>query len=264
MATYRSTEAPRLLETSPNVEATAGETTEGSPVDATPLILNVDAHEAARTDRTILLNASGYRVVEAQSAAEAIRVMLRHTISLALVDVQLPDSDAIELCGTLKRLRENVPVVLVSATGSAAEAREAGRAGGAHDVLEGPIEGASLLRCIEGVLTGPARHWDSEIEVVTDRSGLIVDASPAGARLLNGTVRGVLRRNLLVYFEQHRETWRTALVRALAGEPMSLAGRLRPKDRRPVRVQVRIERVVADGWAAIRWTFHSSDSRTAG
>jgi CheY-like chemotaxis protein len=69
-----------------------------------PVILNVDAHEAARTGRTILLKASGYRVVEAQSAAEAIRVMLRQTISLALVEMQLPDSDGAELCGTLKRL----------------------------------------------------------------------------------------------------------------------------------------------------------------
>lgn len=256
MSTYRSAEeVSRSLDRSHTVEA-VGEKTNCSAVEATPLILNIDDHAATRTDRTKALRARGYRVVEAESAAEAIRVMLRHTISLALVDVQLPDSDGVELCGTLKRLSENVPVVLISPTRPASGAREAGVAYGAHDLLEEPIDEDALARCIDGALSPPANHGNSNIAVVTDRAGVIVDATPAGARLLNGSVRGVQRRNLLVYFEHHREVWRTALVRALAGEPMSLAGRLRPKDRRPVRVQVNIERVVADGWAALRWTFN--------
>jgi len=267
MSTYLPAENVRhSLDRSHNgmVGSIVADSTNRTAFESGPLILNVEDHEPARTERTRLLQASGYRVIEAESAAEAIRVMTRHPISLALIDVQLPDSDGVELCGTLKRLRVNVPVVLISTTRPATHAREAGRAGGAHDVLEEPIDEEALMQCIDGALTNPAGDWDSDIEVVTDKSGFIVDATPAGARLLNGTVRGVQRRSLIVYFEQHREAWRTALVRALAGEHISLTGRLRPKDRRPVNVQVRIERVVADGWAALRWTFHASEPRIAG
>jgi CheY-like chemotaxis protein len=204
-------------------------------------------------------------VIEAESAAEAIRVMTRKTVSLALIGVHLPDSDGVALCATLKRLGENVPVVVISAAAPAPGALDAARAAGAHDFLEEPINREPLMRSINAAIAKPADGWRSDIELLTDQSGFIVDATPAGARLLNGSVRGVQQRSLILYFEQHRETWRTALVRALAGERISLTGRLRPKERRPVSVHVRIERVADDGWIGFRWTFQPDiDPQIAG
>ena len=61
-------------------------------------ILNVDNHEPSRAERTRLVRASGYQVIE-ESAAEALHVMRKRTVSLALIDTNLPDSDGVALCG---------------------------------------------------------------------------------------------------------------------------------------------------------------------
>jgi CheY-like chemotaxis protein len=258
MSTYPPAEhALRLLDhphakmVGPEISDRAGR----SAAASSPPILNVEDRQPSRAERTRVLRASGYRVIEAESAAEAIRVMTRKTVSLALVGVHLPDSDSVALCATLKRLGENVPVVLISATAPAPGTLEAARAAGAHDFLEEPINAEPLMRSINAAIANPADGWRSDIELLTDTSGFIVDATPGGARLLNGSVRGLQQRSLILYFEQHRETWRTALVRALAGEHIALTGRLRPKERRPVRVHVRIERVANDGCIRFRWTF---------
>jgi PAS domain-containing protein len=85
--------------------------------------------------------------------------------------------------------------------------------------------------------------------------GTIVDANTAGARLLSGTPRGLLRRNLLVFFEQERDAWRQAMMRATLGERVQRSGRVRPKERRPVTVRVEITKADGDSHAALLWLF---------
>lgn len=94
----------------------------------------------------------------------------------------------------------------------------------------------------------------SDAWILTDPTGIILGVSPAGAQLLSVSVRGLQQRNLILFFERDRDTWRAALMRASLGESVALSGRLRPKDRRPVAVGVTIE--PAD-WLrpALRWTF---------
>jgi hypothetical protein len=105
---------------------------------------------------------------------------------------------------------------------------------------------------------GPALPADGNLDsatwVMTDPEGLILGVSPSGARLLSASARGLQQRSLLLFFEQDRDGWRAASMRASRGECVELSGRLRPKDRRPVLVGVRIE--PADSLRpALRWTF---------
>ena len=63
---------------------------------------------------TIYLTAEGYRVFPAHNGDEALQIMEREDIHLALLDVMMPVMDGITC---LSRLREshNLPVILLTA-----------------------------------------------------------------------------------------------------------------------------------------------------
>src|SRR5919204_4097138 len=63
-----------------------------------PLVLNVDDHDESRYARSKILQQAGFRVAEARSAADALRLIAGELPTVALVDVQLPDMSGAELC----------------------------------------------------------------------------------------------------------------------------------------------------------------------
>jgi hypothetical protein len=106
------------------------------------------------------------------------------------------------------------------------------------------------LESDDGV-TVPGVSW-----VVTDAYGMLLDASPEAAELLNLTTNGLRWRQLLVFFDGGREHWRQALRAAAAGLMVDREGALRPRERRPVRVRAEITQ--AHDWLdrnAVLWTF---------
>ena len=99
--------------------------------------------------------------------------------------------------------------------------------------------------------TVPGVSW-----VVTDAYGMLLEASPEAAELLNLTTNGLRSRQLLVFFDGGREHWRQALRAAAAGLMVHREGALRPRERRPVRARAEITR--AHDWLddnAVLWTF---------
>jgi len=92
--------------------------------------------------------------------------------------------------------------------------------------------------------------------VVTDAYGMLLEASPEAAEMLNLTTNGLRRRQLLVFFDGGREHWREALRAAAAGVMVDREGAVRPRDKRPVRVRAEITQ--SHDWLdrnAVRWTF---------
>jgi CheY-like chemotaxis protein len=218
-------------------------------------LLNVEDYEPSRFLRTRVLRAAGFNVIEAASAAEALTAASHETLSVALVDVNLPDSNGIVLCDTLKRLRPGLPVLLISAISLSDEARNAGLAAGADAYLGEPLGREHLVRSVEEALERVTAREPSEAWVVTDCQGFILDASREGAAVLSGTPRGLLQRNLLIFFDQDRDAWREAMARAGEGDRVVRSGRLRPRERRPVRVRARIEAASEWGRRALLWSF---------
>ncbi|MEK7952274.1 response regulator transcription factor [Luteolibacter soli] len=80
-------------------------------------ILITDDHELVRRGlRGLLLDEfPTARIVEAGSAREALEIAERMDCHLALVDINLPGRDGLELLRDLKRLYPSLPVLMVSA-----------------------------------------------------------------------------------------------------------------------------------------------------
>jgi len=80
------------------------------------VVLNVDDLESQRYVKTRDLEASGFAVIEAQTGAEALRLVERHKPPIVLLDVQLPDISGYEVCAFIKRKWPEVMVLQTSAT----------------------------------------------------------------------------------------------------------------------------------------------------
>ena len=218
-------------------------------------VLNVEDFEPSRFLRSRVFKSAGYHVVEADTAGSALMTASQRVISLALIDVHLPDGNGIALCETLKRLNPALPVVLISAVSSSDEAQQAGIAAGADLYLTEPIASDALLRSVNEALTGNVSRIQSNAWIVTDLQGLILDVSPEAASMLSGTARGLQHRSLLIFFDQDRAVWRDAMLRAGRGERILRAGRLRPKERRPITVRAEILPTRDDMPPALVWRF---------
>ncbi len=239
----------------PDETPTSGVEFGDAPAASAAMLLNVEGVGTRRVRRSILLRAAGFDVIEAVSAGEALVIATRHRLSLALVDFDLPDSSGIPLCDTLKRLNPEMPVVLISSSGVESEAREAGTAAGANGLLVEPVAEEALVGAVRSALNGESSRAGRHTWIVTDDQGVILHASAEGAKLLSGTPRSVQQRSLLVFFEQDRDAWREAMSRAWRGERVMRSGRLRPKERRPITVQVEIKNTIDEVPPALVWTF---------
>jgi two-component system response regulator AtoC len=100
---------------------------------AAATILVVDDEQLIRWSLTSRLSDEGYKVVEAATAADALK-RAREGVDLVLLDYRLPDSDGLSV---LKQIKEHTPdtlVILLTAYSSVETAVEAMRQGAYHYV----------------------------------------------------------------------------------------------------------------------------------
>ena len=97
--------------------------------------------------------ASGYVVRTASTAAEALRELSAGSFDIALVDIQLPDGNGIELVDDLEQ-REATEVVMITGHATVESAVNALRAG-ATDYLVKPVDVERLRPILQRV---PGTH----------------------------------------------------------------------------------------------------------
>jgi two-component system response regulator FlrC len=90
------------------------------------------------------LRAAGLAAVAAGDADQAIRLLESEEIALVISDVQMPGPSGYELLSSIKRLRPDLPVVLMTAYGTIAQAVSAMREG-ATDYIVKPFEAQALI-----------------------------------------------------------------------------------------------------------------------
>ena len=128
----------------------------------------------------IYLTAEGYRVFEAGNGAEALEVIDREDIHLALLDVMMPGMDGIT---ALNRLREhhNLPVILLTAKSEDTD-KVLGLNVGADDYVTKPFNPVELLarvRCGDTCSSAAASPRRAPSPSGPSRSTTMPSASPS-------------------------------------------------------------------------------------
>ncbi|CAN5669748.1 cell-cycle response regulator DivK [soil metagenome] len=112
-------------------------------------VLLVEDNETIRNAFAILLEESGYAVLQAGSGAEALRIAGENTPDLILMDLGLPDMNGLEVTRRLKSASETQAIPVVALTGHALETDHAAcLAAGCTAYLTKPIDTAQLLEQI--------------------------------------------------------------------------------------------------------------------
>jgi two-component system, cell cycle response regulator DivK len=101
-----------------------------------------------------VLQATGYRTLEAGTGEDAVALAVSHAPALVLMDVQLPGIDGVE---ALKRLRrdertEAIPVLALTAQAMHGD-RERFLAAGFDGYISKPVDVAALLSVVEEYCT---------------------------------------------------------------------------------------------------------------
>ena len=77
-------------------------------------ILLVDDNTNGLAARRSVLEELGHKIVTAACAADALEQFSRHKFDLVVTDFKMPRMDGVELIGRLRKLRPDLPVVLIS------------------------------------------------------------------------------------------------------------------------------------------------------
>jgi len=105
-----------------------------------------------------VLQATGYRTLEASTAGQALKLAAEHSPALVLMDIQLPDMDGLE---ALRRLRQDertasIPVLAVTAQAMKGD-RERFMEAGFDAYLSKPVDVDELLATVRLHCEGGAR-----------------------------------------------------------------------------------------------------------
>ena len=112
-----------------------------------------------------------YEVVAAGSLGELYQALSVHAADLIVLDLNLPDGDGLTLCRELRAEGNDVPIIMVSARGSAID-RVLGLELGADDYLTKPFEPRELLVRIRNLLRRshadePDRQRDKGVRIAS-------------------------------------------------------------------------------------------------
>ena len=156
-----------------------------------PTILFVDDDAAARSMLGWVFRSEGFRVVEAGTGAEALRLAGERP-DLVVLDVSLPDLDGFEVCRRLKAAPATAatPVLHVSAVYTDSGDRSQGLEFGADGYLVKPVEPREMLATVRALLRihaaeeaarAASEQWRATFDAISDPVCLL-DAAGAVLR----------------------------------------------------------------------------------
>lgn len=111
------------------------------PTDPVNFLL-VDDLEENLLSLDALLRRDGLNLLKAHSGEEALELLLKHDVALALLDVQMPGMDGFELAELMRGMERTnrIPIIFLTAGSDDRQRRFRGYEAGAVDFLHKPIE----------------------------------------------------------------------------------------------------------------------------
>ena len=111
---------------------------------------------------SINLKREGYEVIEAGTGAEAIeKLSTEKNISLALLDIMLPDTSGIEICKYIRKEFDNMGVIMLTAKSQEDDKIE-GFQSGADDYIVKPFSIKELLMRVQALIRRVKKDSDSK------------------------------------------------------------------------------------------------------
>ncbi len=119
-------------------------------------------------------------VRSAGSAAEGLQVLADTRIDTAVIDVQMPEMDGVEMCRRMKAddATANIPVLLITSHDTTAIAMSEALDAGADDFISRDVHSVELAARIRAALrikraedelrTGAAREWETTFDAISD------------------------------------------------------------------------------------------------
>lgn len=150
-----------------------------------PLALLASDQEWTSRSLETILGPGGYAVIRAYNARETLERARRSRPDLILLDVQLPDEDAFQVCAALRsapQVGPSTPILLLAVGPATKQQRLQALRAGAWDVLGLPVDSEELLLRLEAYIR-------ARVEADQAREEGLVDPATG---LYN--VRGLARR----------------------------------------------------------------------
>src|SRR5580698_10914970 len=140
-------------------------------------ILIADDDAAIRTVLNQALSRAGYEVRSTGNAATLWRWVSQGDGDLVITDVVMPDENAFELLPRIKKLRPDLPIIVMSAQNTFMTAIKASERG-AYDYLPKPFDLRELVNIVGRAMSEPKTRARPEPQV--DLEGMpLVGRSPA-------------------------------------------------------------------------------------
>jgi signal transduction histidine kinase len=154
-------------------------------------LLNVDDYAPGLYARSRTLRQAGFNVLDAGSGAEALRLAAIHRPALALLDVNMPDMNGLEVCRRLKTDADTAAVLVlhISATATRGSDRLQALEYGADLYLIEPVEPEELVATVRALLrlreTETAlRERDRQLQAILEHTPVILFMKTADGRYL--------------------------------------------------------------------------------
>src|SRR5215472_4148689 len=119
-------------------------------IDVLPRILIIDDDKSLLGSYTVLLE-DEFQVCTAESGERGLELLRHEDVHLILLDVRLPDISGIEVLRRIKKLDENVDVIMITAVKDVRVAVEAIKLG-AYDYVVKPFEIDEMLSLLRRTL----------------------------------------------------------------------------------------------------------------
>lgn len=145
-------------------------------------ILIIDDESKIRSLLSRIIELEGFRVLQAATAKEGLKLLASNEVMVVLSDVKLPDANGVELVAQLKKLRPYVEVINLTAFGTIADGVTAMR-NGAFDYITKGDDNDKIIPLLHKALEKAklqARIFDLEKKVGHKHSfESIIGSSPA-------------------------------------------------------------------------------------
>src|SRR6187455_2965850 len=145
-------------------------------------ILVIDDEEIMREILETLLTREGYQVRLASTAAEGLELVRTQPFDAAIVDVMMPGMDGVTALDELKKIDDDLPVLMITAYASVENAISAMKRG-AFDYISKPFKNDEVIVVLRNALAqrrlvAENRALRQNLQAHQNRFGEIIGRSP--------------------------------------------------------------------------------------